>query len=181
MTLREWQDTGSACPTVAARGGGRGYSSGTGDRGTGDPDSCPGGILSGAVVGVGGAARASSRVAVGLRTAGGPQQARWCGQVGTRTVAAFADTIPDPYHFAGRLSDVLAAIDRACASSPRIREVVDELNRLLVPRNMQLMLQAAAVPACGHHPWVYLLENLWAPTDAGLRRRAAATSRRNRL
>ncbi len=73
--------------------------------------------------------------------------------------------------FAGRLCDVLATIDRACASSPRIREVVDELNGLLVPTNMQFMLQAASAPACGRHPWVYLLENLWALTDAGLRRR----------
>jgi hypothetical protein len=87
------------------------------------------------------------------------------------------EAVADPWkrspsaRFAGRLSDVLATIDRACARSPRIREVVDELNGLLVPTNVQFMLREASARACGHRPWEYLLENLWALTDAGPRRR----------
>ena len=78
--------------------------------------------------------------------------------------------------------DVLATIDRACACSPRVREVVAELNGLLVPTNMQVMLHEASARGCGHHPWVYLLENLWASVDAGLRRRHGGyLARRNRL
>ncbi len=71
----------------------------------------------------------------------------------------------------GHLRDTLTAIDRACAGAPEVRDAVDALQRLLVPRNIELLVQAAAPPACGGHAWVYLLEHLWAAADAQVRRR----------
>ncbi|MHB0956601.1 MAG: type ISP restriction/modification enzyme [Pirellulaceae bacterium] len=73
-------------------------------------------------------------------------------------------------HDSRRRKEVLAAIARACRASSRIRELVEELTRLLADTHLRVM--GAHVRALAHadDPWAYLMENLWACVDAELRR-----------
>ncbi len=71
----------------------------------------------------------------------------------------------------GRLSDLCAEIDRACTRSEGVRQAVAELEALCVPGNIERLLQAAPGSAEGDFRWAYLLEALWAASDARRRRR----------
>jgi predicted helicase len=70
-----------------------------------------------------------------------------------------------------RFHELLATIDRACAGWPDVADSVGRLAGLYCPANVQRLLQAAAQSACGGNAWAHLFEQLWAATDANLRRR----------
>ncbi|MHB8973818.1 MAG: type ISP restriction/modification enzyme [Pirellulaceae bacterium] len=76
-----------------------------------------------------------------------------------------------PTQPARRLNAVRGAIDRACSSSPRIRELVGELLALQAATNMQVAGEEVCAQANPAYPLVYLMESLWAQVDAELRRR----------